>query len=242
MVILCMLDKNNKKIKLWNSDFLRKGDVILAFILRGLFITSLIISIVRGRFDLIPISAVSFILTFIPSILERSIRVSLPASFQVVLLIFIFGAQFLGEIFDYYERFWWWDLLLHGWSGVLLGLVGFILVYILNEASDVGVVMSPFFVAFFAFCFAVTCGVVWEVFEYLMDIIFGTDMQKSGLQDTMGDLIIDTAGALIISVNGFFTLRDKKKNTLNNAISGFMKKNPDMEKRIEDQLHNQSKN
>lgn len=237
-----MLGKNNNKnTKLWDRDFLRKGDIILAFLLRGLFIASLIISIVRGRFDLIPISAVSFVLTFIPSILERSIRVSLPASFQVVLLIFLFGAQFLGEIFDYYERFWWWDLLLHGWSGVLLGLVGFLLVYILNEASDVGVVMSPFFVAFFAFCFAVTCGVVWEVFEYLMDIIFGTDMQKSGLQDTMGDLIIDTAGALIISVNGYFTLRDNKKNTLNNAISGFMKKNPDMEKRIEDQLHSQSK-
>ena len=235
-----MPEKREKKtVKLWDRRFLRKGDVILAFFLRALFITSLIMSLVRGRFDLVPISAVSFTLTFIPSILERSIRVSLPASFQVVLLIFLFGAQFLGEIFDYYERFWWWDLLLHGWSGVLLGLIGFLLVYIMNEASGVGVVMSPFFVAFFALCFAVTCGVVWEVFEYLMDVIFKTNMQKSGLHDTMGDLIIDTAGALIISVNGYFTLRDNRKNTFNSAISGFMKKNPDMEKRIEDQLHRQ---
>ncbi|MDC7227078.1 MAG: hypothetical protein PQJ61_09985 [Spirochaetales bacterium] len=220
-----------KRLRLWDREFLSKGDVILAFILRGLFLVSLVISIVTGRYDLIPISAVSFGLTFLPSILERSIKVSLPPSFQVMLLIFIFGAQFLGEILDYYERFWWWDLLLHGWSGVLLGTVGFLLVYVMNEASKVEVDMSPFFISFFALCFAVTCGVVWEVFEYLMDVIFGTNMQKSGLVDTMGDLIIDAAGALIMSVNGFLTLRARKNNVLSRSITRFMEKNPDMEKK-----------
>lgn len=186
---------------------------------------------------MVAVTIASFALTFIPSILERSIHVSLPPAFQIVLLIFIFGAQFLGEINNYYERFWWWDLVLHGWSGVLLGMIGFLLVYILNEASGVKLVLSPFFIAFFALCFAVTCGVVWEVFEYLMDMIFGTNMQKSGLQDTMGDLIIDTAGALIISVTGFFTLKDNKKNSLSQAISGFMEQNPDMNKKLEDQVN-----
>ena len=102
-----------------------KGDVILSFFCRGLFLLSLVISIIQRRFDLVPISTASLALTFIPSILERSIRVSLPASFQIILLVFIFNAQFLGEIIGYYDRFWWWDLLLHGWSGVLLGIVGF---------------------------------------------------------------------------------------------------------------------
>ena len=225
-----------KEWRLWNRAIIKKGDIVLAFILRGLFLVSFVISLVRQNYDITVVAAGSFALTFIPSVMERSIKVSLPVSFQVVLLIFIFGAQFLGEIFDYYERFWWWDILLHGWSGVLLGTVGFILVYILNTASGVRVVMSPFFVAFFALCFAVTCGVVWEVFEFSMDIVFGTNMQKSGLVDTMGDLMIDTAGALIVSVNGFFALRDKKTNVLSNTISGFMDKNPGMEKRIDEQL------
>ena len=225
-----------KEWRLWNSDIVKRGDIILAFVLRGLFLVSFTVSLVRHNYDITIVSAGSFALTFIPSIMERSIKVSLPASFQVVLLIFIFGAQFLGEIFDYYERFWWWDVLLHGWSGVLLGIVGFLLVYILNTADGVKVVMSPFFIAFFALCFAVTCGVIWEVFEFSMDLIFGTNMQKSGLTDTMGDLLIDTAGALIISINGFFALRDNKSNVLYHTISGFMEKNPGMEKRIDEQL------
>lgn len=230
------INRNSESRKhLWDRQFLRKGDVALAFFLRGLFILSIAISFFNENYNLIPLSAASLALTFLPSILERSIRVSLPASFQVVLLIFIFAAQFLGEIFNYYERFWWWDLLLHGWSGVLLGTIGFLLVYILNTASGVDIVMSPFFVAFFALCFAVTCGVVWEVFEYLMDVIFDTNMQKSGLHDTMGDLVIDTAGALIVSINGYLTMRDRRKNVLGRAISRFREKNPEMEPKVNQQ-------
>ncbi|MBI9102385.1 MAG: hypothetical protein JEY99_08230 [Spirochaetales bacterium] len=226
-----------KRNRLWGKDYIRKGDVAFAMGLRFLFILSFVISLVKGEWALVPVAVASFGLTFIPSILEKSIKVSLPASFQIVLLVFIFGAQFLGEIFDYYERFWWWDLVLHSWSGALLGTIGFLLVYILNEASGVGMVMSPFFVAFFALCFAVTCGVLWEVFEFSMDLLFDTNMQKSGLIDTMGDLIVDTAGAMIVSINGFFTLRDNKKNTLSRAITGFMKNNPKMKKRLEEQIH-----
>lgn len=214
--------------KLWNKEMLEKGDVLMAFILRFLFLVSLIISLSNRNFTLVSVAAVSFALTFIPSILERSIKVSLPPSFQIVLLIFIFEAMFLGEIFNYYEKFWWWDILLHSWSGVLLGTVGFLLVYILNETNGVNVVMSPFFIAFFALCFAVTCGVFWEVFEYSMDLIFDTNMQKSGLQDTMGDLLVDAAGGIIVSINGFFSLRNKKKNNLYRALEDFIQENPEM--------------
>jgi hypothetical protein len=231
-----MDNKNNgydKIERLWDSKVRGKGDLIFAFFLRTLFIASIIISIITGEYKLVPVSGASLLLTFIPSILERSIKVSLPASFQVILLIFIFAAQFLGEIFNYYERFWWWDILLHSWSGVLLGTIGFLLVYILNTASGVDVIMSPFFIAFFALCFAVTCGVVWEVFEFTMDVVFSTNMQKSGLIDTMGDLIVDAGGGLIVSITGYLTLKARKNNVLSRAISNFMNKNPDMADKIE---------
>ena len=96
--------------------------------------------------------------------------------------------------------------------------------------------MSPFFVAFFAFCFALACGAIWEIFEYLMDVVFGTDMQKSGLNDTMADLIVDSAGAVIISVIGYFFLRDSKNDFLRRAIAGFLHKNPNMKKKLEEQI------
>ncbi len=224
------------RLNVWDPAILKRGDVVFTYLLRLLFIVAFIISVVRGNWSLVAVSIASLALTFIPSILAHSIHVSLPASFQIVLLIFIFGAQFLGEIFDFYERFWWWDLVLHGWSGILLGTIGFLLVFILNEASGVRIVMSPFFVAFFALCFAVTCGVVWEVFEYLMDVIFGTNMQKSGLHDTMGDLIIDSAGALIVAINGYFSLKDNRMSRMQEAITEFMTRNPALEKRIDDQL------
>ncbi len=214
--------------KLWRIKAVRRGDIVFAFFLRGLFILSIIDCLVNRKLDLIPVSGISLFLTFIPSILERSIKVSLPASFQIVLLIFIFNAQFLGELVNYYERYWWWDIMLHSWSGVLLGTIGFLLVYILNTTSGVNVIMSPIFISFFALSFAVTCGVLWEIFEYSMDLFFLTNMQKSGLVDTMGDLIVDFLGGLIVSLNGYIALRHHKKSTLIKAVSGFIEANPSL--------------
>ena len=232
-----MKEKNKggePRTRLWHRPIFGKGDVIFAFFLRALFILSIVLSIIYGEYDLVPVAAASFGLTFLPVIMERSIKVSLPVSFQVVLLIFIFAAQFLGEIVNYYERYWWWDILLHSWSGVLLGTIGFLLVYILNSASGVDVIMSPFFISFFALCFAVTCGVVWEIFEFSMDIVFGTNMQKSGLVDTMWDLIVDTGGALIVALNGWLTMKAKKDSPVTRAVSLFLAKNPELSDRIDE--------
>ena len=222
--------KPEHRASLWKSA--HRGDVIFAFVLRALFILSAVISLYYRNIELTAVAAVSLFLTFIPVLLEKSIKVSLPVSFQVVLLIFIFAAQFLGEIFNYYERYWWWDILLHSWSGVLLGTIGFLLVYILNNASGVDVILSPFFIGFFALCFAVTCGVVWEIFEFSMDVVFGTNMQKSGLVDTMWDLVVDTGGALIVSVNGWLTMRARKDSPVTRAVSLFMRQNPDLRDKL----------
>src|SRR5699024_10767570 len=116
-------------------------------------------------------------------------------------------ALFLGETRGYYGRFWWWDIGLHATSGVLLGIFGFLLVYLLNGIPRLDVSMQPGFVAFFAFCFALSIGAVWEIFEFAMDALAGMNMQKpflgdpSGLTDTMWDLIMDALGALAIAVS-----------------------------------------
>lgn len=143
------------------------------------------------------------VVTLLPMILGRRFNVFIPPELEVLALLFVFAAVFLGEVRGYYVRYWWWDVVLHTASGFLLGILGFLLVHVLNEKEDLDLHMKPVFVALFAFMFALGLGALWEIFEFSMDSIFGLNMQKSGLVDTMWDLIVDTVGALVIALLGF---------------------------------------
>ena len=143
------------------------------------------------------------VVTLLPLVLGRRFEVFIPAEFEALTIVFVFASLFLGEVRGYYVRFWWWDAALHTASGFLLGILGFLLVYVMNEKEEIELHMKPGFVAFFAFMFAVGMGALWEVFEFAMDSLFGMNMQKSGLVDTMWDLIVDTVGAAIIAVLGY---------------------------------------
>ncbi|HSG67008.1 MAG TPA: hypothetical protein VLD39_18520 [Gammaproteobacteria bacterium] len=167
-----------------------------------------------------------------PILLRDHLPVRLPAEMQLVALAFVFAALFLGEIRRYYERIWWWDIALHISSGWLLGIFGFLLVYVLNESRNVDLHMRPRFVAMFAFLFAVAVGALWEIFEFAMDAVFGTQMQKpmlddpSGLTDTMWDLIVDTIGALCISTLGWWYMRRRETSFIEAWINKFIARNP----------------
>jgi len=170
--------------------------------------------------------------TMSPIILGRRFRVYLPPEFQILAVGFVFASLFLGELRQFYDRIWWWDIALHTTSGFLLGIFGFLLVYLLNENANIQLSMRPRFVAFFAFLFAVAIGAVWEIFEFTMDQVFGMRMQKpmfgdpSGLTDTMWDLIVDTLGALIISLSGWWYMRRGKRSLVEGAILKFIENNP----------------
>ena len=171
-------------------------------------------------------------LVLAPTLLRDRMPVVVPSEFQVLAIIFVFAALFLGEVRSYYVRFWWWDIVLHGASGLLLGIVGFLLVYVLNENDRIELHMRPRFVALFAFLFAVTVGALWEIFEFTMDAVFGTNMQKpmlgdpSGLTDTMWDLVVDSLGALIIGVLGGSFMKAKEHSFIEAWIRKFIERNP----------------
>lgn len=171
-------------------------------------------------------------ITLAPSVLRRRLQVHIPPEFQVLTIAFVFASLFLGEVRSYYERFWWWDMALHASSGLLLGIFGFLLVYVLNEHERVDLHMRPRFVALFAFLFAVAVGAIWEIFEFGMDRIFGTNMQKpmfadpSGLADTMWDLIVDTLGALTISALGWWYMKKQKRSFIEMWVRKFIEHNP----------------
>ncbi len=169
---------------------------------------------------------------FLPTVMERRLKLEIPDEYEMMAVAFVFASIFLGEVRGYYQRFWWWDVALHTTSGLLLGIFGFLLVYVLNANDRVDLQLRPRFVALFAFVFAVAVGAIWEIFEFSMDQIFGMNMQKpmfddpSGLTDTMWDLIVDTLGALAISLMGWWHMARKRQSFIDAWIRKFVERNP----------------
>ena len=144
----------------------------------------------------------------------------MPVPFLFATTLFFVGSIFLGEAFDFYERLWWWDIALHGLSAVGFGLFGFLFVFMLFEGDRFAA--PPSAIAFITFCLAMTIGALWEVFEFAMDVTFGLNMQKSGLNDTMGDLIVDAIGASIASLTGYLYLVRKSAGALGRILAQFI--------------------
>lgn len=191
-----------------------------------------VLSFVQGQLETAVVTAGIIIITFLPVIMGNRFQVKIPSEFEFLAVVLIYASLFLGEVQGYYVRFWWWDLVLHTGSGFLLGILGFLLVYVLNEKKDIELDMNPGFVSFFAFVFAIGIGVLWEIFEYAMDSLLGTNMMKSGLRDTMWDLIVNCLGALTISVMGWGYLRTEGPDSfLEKWILKFIVRNPHLFRR-----------
>ena len=147
------------------------------------------------------ISSGTLFLTWLPIAYADRFDIKIPSRFATAVVVFIFATLFLGEIKDFYERFWWWDVILHTGSAVAFGLTGFILIFMLFEGDRFAA--PPIAISFLSFCVAMAIGSIWEIFEFAMDQFFGMNMQKSGLVDTMWDLIVDVIGALFAAITGF---------------------------------------
>lgn len=199
----------------------------ISVLLRLAMLGGLVVALVLGLWLTVLATAGILVLSVLPALLGRRFRVHIPHEFEALGVVFLFLSLFLGEVAGYYQRFWWWDALLHLSSGFLLGVMGFLLVYVLNQKEEIGVHMRSGFVAFFAFVFAVAVGAFWEIFEFAVDQIFGLNMQKSGITDTMWDLIADTVGALVIAILGFgYLCAPDEPSFLRRWIRRFVVSNP----------------
>ena len=208
----------------------RRAHLVILAAIQLVMGVQLVILLVRGEWLQVFTVAAVMALTLAPVLFRLPVRI--PSEIQIVALVFVFATLFLGEVRGYYERFWWWDVALHTSSGLLLGLLGFMFVYILNEDDKVDLHMRPSFVALFAFFFAVGIGGIWEIFEFGMDEFFGTNMQPatpsdpSGLSDTMHDLIVDTIGAAVVSIAGWRYLVRARASRVDNWAQRFIERNP----------------
>lgn len=179
-------------------------------IIRAIFLFAALLWLYEQNWMAVFVSILAFLLTYFHLFFARY-DIKIPKEFQIIIAVFVFASLFLWEIQSYYEKYSWWDDLLHLLSWIGLGFVGFLILYFFYKSWKF---LAPaWIIAMFAFCFALALWALWEIFEFWMDELFGLDMQKSrnleevywefdtrlGVRDTMIDLMLDAVGALIAS-------------------------------------------
>ena len=173
----------------------KKGAVATLYVtLRLAVLVVLVAQFLNGNFENVFLCVLTLVLFLVPTLIERKIHVDLPDTLEIIILLFIFAAEILGEIQAYYITFPYWDTMLHTLNGFLCAAIGFALVDILNRSERFSIQLSPLFLAITAFCFSMTIGVLWEFFECSMDQLFLLDMQKDTVVTTISSVMLDPAG------------------------------------------------
>ncbi|WP_374435260.1 hypothetical protein [Tabrizicola sp.] len=161
----------------------------------------------NGVWPAVFVTLAALALTALPGQIASRVGLRFPPSFLAAIALFVLATLYLGEVYDFYDRFWWWDLALHFGSAMGFGILGFLMVFMMFQGDRYAA--PPWAVGVLSFCFAMTVGVLWEIFEYAMDTLFGFNMMKSGLPDTMGDFMVNTLGAALAAVAGVIYLLDR---------------------------------
>ena len=171
-----------------------RSSFIVYFTLRILVIVVMILQLLNRNYENVFLCALTLVLLIMPSLVQITFKVELPTTLEIIILIFIFAAEILGEISEFYLVFPFWDSVLHTLNGFLAAAIGFSMVDLLNRSEKIMFNLSPLFMAIVAFCFSMTIGVVWEFFEFMMDQVIGYDMQKDTIIHTIRSVTLDPAG------------------------------------------------
>ena len=172
----------------------KRSVTIVYLLLRASVILVLIAQIFNRNFENVFLCVLTLFLFGVPNMVQHRLDIELPNTLEIIILLFIYAAEILGEINAYYVTFPYWDTVLHTLNGFLCAAVGFSLLDILNREEKIGFSLSPLYLAIVAFCFSMTVGVIWEFFECTMDQLFLLDMQKDSVVNTIGSVMLDPTG------------------------------------------------
>ena len=173
----------------------RKGVVTAVYLLlRLLVLLTMVAQFFNGNFENVFLCLLTLVLFLLPTILERSLMIDLPDTLEIIILLFIFSAEILGEIRSFYTTYQGWDTILHTLNGFLCAAIGFSLVDLFNRNERFSLSLSPLYMAIAAFCFSMTIGVLWEFFECAMDQLFLLDMQKDTVVSSISSVMLDPTG------------------------------------------------
>ncbi len=191
-----MPKRQKKKLKghEWRHIENKKLIYTVYFILRVSVVLMLVAQFFNQNYENVLLCVLTLVLFMLPSAFERRLHIDLPDTLEVIILLFIYAAEILGEIQSYYTSYPGWDTMLHTMNGFLCAAIGFALVDILNREEKVSLHLSPFFMAVTAFCFSMTIGVLWEFFEFAMDRWMLFDMQKDTVVHSISSVMLDPSG------------------------------------------------
>ncbi len=216
--------------------------------LRYLFILLSIIAGVQYYLQENMVRVVSSLLTIflfmLPTLVQKLMRFTLPATYRIVFLVFIIAAMYLGELHNFFYRFAWWDDWIHTASAMLITYIGLLLFYVLSRDKDIHLKISPLLLAMFCFCFTMAFGAIWELFEFSVDKLLGLNLQKGrattdmtsyfdgarALFNTMQDLAVSAFGALIVATLSYYSFhrRGKEDSSFLQLIKQFIQENPSL--------------
>ena len=172
----------------------KKGLATVYFLLRLSVILTMVAQIYNRNFENVYLCILTLVLFMLPAIFERKLHIDVPDTLEVIVLLFIYAAEILGEIREYYIAVPFWDDLLHTTNGFLCAAIGFSLVNLLNKDERVEFQLSPAYMALMAFCFSMTIGVLWEFFEWGADTFLHADMQKDEIIHAINSVNLDPLG------------------------------------------------
>ncbi len=197
----------------------KRKSIIITNIIRGSIIVIAGFVLIKGEYKNLGILAITMLLTFYDKLIEKILKIKLEEKLKIAIILFIFGAQCLGTVLDFYGKFLWWDTMLHTISGVIFFFVGETVIRQLNKQEE----LKSKIIILFAVCFAMATGVIWEIFEFLVDGILGQNMQvvkgmigREAIMDTMIDLISVTIGTVLTAYIKVITNKRNKKGIKNN--------------------------
>lgn len=193
----------------------KKATATVYFVLRFLVIVVMVLQFIEGNYENVFMCALTLVLFLIPIIIERKLNIKLPNTLEIIIFLFIFSAEILGEVQNFYGIFKYWDSILHTINGFLCAAIGFSMIDILNRSTKFHKMLTPTFVALVAFCFSMTVGVLWEFIEYGMDKTFNTDMQKDRIVTTVSSTLLNKEGK-----NQAEVVKDIEKTIIYGTLNG----------------------
>ncbi|MDY3906226.1 MAG: hypothetical protein SOZ47_05425 [Lawsonibacter sp.] len=187
-----------------HQELKRKRSVTVVYlVLRLMVILIMVAQFFNRNFENVFLCLLTLVLFLLPTIFERRLKIDLPDTLEIVIMLFIFAAEILGEIRAFYTTFQGWDTMLHTINGFLCAAIGFCLVDMFDRNERFSLTLSPVFMAIVAFCFSMTIGVLWEFFECAMDQLFLLDMQKDTVLSSISSVMLDpTGGNTPVAIKG----------------------------------------
>lgn len=203
-------DKSPRRTGARLKTAIRRQPAVFAVytILRLIVLATLVSSILRGEYESAFICLLVLVLFMLPFFIQQNFGIELPSTLEIIILLFIFAAEILGELKCYFITFHHWDTMLHTTTGFLCAATGFALIDILNRNSRIKFQLSPIYVALVAFCFSMTVGVLWEFFEFGMDRLFQMDMQKDTVVNSITSVMLDPTNSNIpVTIDGITSVQ-----------------------------------